>query len=305
MSNMSNSKLRKIDGTLLLVFSEAYRLRKLTTVARQLGMTQSAVSHALGRLREIFEDELFLRRPLGVEPTQRARELAPRVDAMLHLTREALANAETFDPASSTREFRMTGLDSATVLLGSRLIALCRRAAPNVRLSFRSLARKEALRAVADGDVDVAVCMVWTQSADLRIEPLYRESYRVAARRNHPRIGRTLDLKTYLALDHVLVSVTGDPVGIVDRTLAAKGHARRVVATLPMFLPALAAVAQSDVIVTMPAQLVDTYKKPFGLRAYDPPLPIRPFTLSAVWHRRNDADPGLRWFMTQLRACAQ
>lgn len=305
MPDISNSKLRKIDGTLLLVFAEAYRLRKLTAVSQRLGMTQSAVSHALSRLREIFEDELFLRRPLGVEPTQRARELASRIDTIVRLTRETLADGDAFDPATSSREFRMTGLDSATVLLGSRLIALCRRSAPNVRLTFRSMAQKEALRALSDGDVDLAACLVWTQSPDFRIEPLYRESYRVAARRNHPKIGRTLDLRTYVALDHVLVSVTGDPVGVVDRTLAAKGYGRRVVATLPMFLPALAAVAQSDAIVTMPAQLVETYKKPFGLRSYEPPLPIRPFTLSAVWHRRNDVDPGLRWFISQLRACAQ
>jgi DNA-binding transcriptional LysR family regulator len=305
MPNISNSKLRKIGGTLLLVFAEAYRLRKLTAVSQRLGMTQSAVSHALGRLREIFEDELFLRRPFGVEPTQRARELASRIDAIVRLTREALTEGDAFEPASSSREFRVTGLDSATVLLGSRLIALCRQSAPNVRLTFRSMAQKEALRALGDGEVDVAVCLVWTKSTDFRIEPLYQESYLVAARRNHPKIGRTLDLKTYVALDHVLVSVTGDPVGIVDRTLAARGHARRVVATLPMFLPALAAVAHSDVIVTMPAQLVEAYKKPFGLRAYEPPLPIRPFTLSVVWHRRNDADPGLRWFITQLRACAR
>jgi DNA-binding transcriptional LysR family regulator len=78
-----------------------------------------------------------------------------------------------------------------------------------------------------------------------------------------------------------------------------------VVATLPTFLPALAAVARSDVIVTMPTQLVETYKKPFELRAYTPPLPIRPFMLSAVWHRRNDADPGLAWFIAQLRACVR
>src|SRR5262252_572280 len=305
MPDMSNSKLRKIDGTLLLVFAEAYRLRKLTAVSQRLGMTQSAVSHALGRLREIFEDELFLRRPFGVEPTQRARELAPRVDTIVRLTRETLTDGDAFNPASSSREFRVTGLDSATVLLGSRLIALCRRSAPNVRLTFRSLTQQDALRALGDGDVDLAVCLIWTQSSDFRVEPLYQESYRVAARRTHPRIGRTLDLRTYVALDHILVSVTGDPVGIVDHTLAAKGHVRRVVATLPMFLPALAAVAQSDVIATMPAKLIEAYKKPFGLRSHEPPLPIRPFTLSVVWHRRNDADPGLRWLIGQLRACAR
>jgi DNA-binding transcriptional LysR family regulator len=305
MSDMSNSKLRRLDGTLLLVFAEAYRLRKLTAVAQRLGMTQSAVSHALVRLREIFEDELFLRRPSGVEPTQRARDLASRVETIVRLTQETLTEVGAFDPAASSREFRVTGLDSATALLGSRLIALCRRTAPNIRLTFRSLVRKDSLRALGDGDVDVAVGMVWTKSPEFRAEPLYQETYRVAARRNHPKIGKTLDLKTYLALDHVLVSVTGDAVGIVDRTLAAKGQRRRVVATLPTFLPALAAVAHSDVIVTMPTQLVETYRKPFELRAYAPPLAIRPFTLSAVWHRRNDADPGLRWFVAQLRACTR
>jgi DNA-binding transcriptional LysR family regulator len=255
-------------------------------------------------LREIFEDELFLRRPFGVEPTQRARDLAPRVEMIVRLTQETLTGVDAFDPTTTSREFRVTGLDSATVLLASRLIALCRRTAPNVRLIFRALAQREALRALGDGDVDVAVGLVWTRSSDFRTEALYQESYRVAARRNHPKIGKTLDLKTYLALDHVLVSVTGDAVGIVDRTLAAKGQRRRVVATLPTFLPALAAVARSDVIVTMPTKLVEAYKKPFELRAYEPPLAIRPFTLSAVWHRRNDADPGLRWLVAQLRACA-
>src|ERR1700730_1003097 len=111
MSDMSNSKLRRLDGTLLLVFAEAYRLRKLTAVAQRLGMTQSAVSHALGRLREIFEDELFLRRPFGVEPTQRARDLAPRVEAIVRLTKQTLTEVDAFDPATSAREFRMTGLD--------------------------------------------------------------------------------------------------------------------------------------------------------------------------------------------------
>src|SRR5262249_56262000 len=110
----------------------------------------------------------------------------------------------------------VTGLDSATVLLGSRLIAHCRRSAPNVRLTFRSLTQNDALRALGNGDVDLAICLIWTHSTDLRIEPLYQESYRVAARRNHPKIGRTLDLTTYVAHEHVLVAGTGGPVGLVD-----------------------------------------------------------------------------------------
>lgn len=303
MSDMSNSKLRRLDGTLLLVFVEAYRLRKLTAVADRLGMTQSAVSHALARLRGLFDDQLFLRRPFGVEPTRRARELAPRLEAIVRLARETLAEPERFEPASSTREFRLTGLDFATALVGPRLIKRCRRSAPNVRLAFRALVREEALRALAEGEADVAIGHARRRRlADVAIEPLVEEPYRVAARQNHPMIRGTLDLKTYLALDHVSAAIGGD-AGLVDRTLAAKGHSRRIIATVPMFLPALAAVAESDAVVTMPAPLIEAYKKRFQLRSYEPPFAIRPFMLSAAWHRRNDGDPGLRWLVDQLRAC--
>jgi DNA-binding transcriptional LysR family regulator len=303
---MSDTKLRRLDLSLLLVLDGALRHRKLSLVARQLGLSQPAVSHALARLRDIFEDPLFLRRPGGVEPTMRALELAPRIASLLALARAALAAPEPFDPARSERVFRLTGLDYEAVRFGPPLLARLVAAGPGLRLSFRPHARDAALRALMEDEVDVAIGFLPRRPPEILAQPLYEEDYLVAAAAAHPVLsGRDgLDLDTYCALDHVLVSVDGGLSGTVDGALARLGRRRRVVAAMPMFLPALAAVAEGQAVVTMPRRVVERYATRFGLRAFAPPLPIRPFTLSAAWHRRHEGEAALRWLLDQLGAVA-
>ena len=107
MSDIDVNNIRRLDGGLLLVFRGLLRRRQTTAVALELGLSQSAVSHALTRLRDLFEDPLFIRRPHGLEPTRRALELAPRVDALIDLARETLEREGIFDPARSTRRFTL------------------------------------------------------------------------------------------------------------------------------------------------------------------------------------------------------
>jgi DNA-binding transcriptional LysR family regulator len=157
MSDINDIKLRQLDLALLTVFSEAMRHRKLTVVADRLGLTQSAISHSLRRLRRAFDDELFMRRPFGVEPTQRALEIAERVERIILLSREVVGAAQTFDPSSSERLFRIAGADQQIVLFAPTLIKSLRREAPSIRLSFLPQTRKDALKALADGELDVAI----------------------------------------------------------------------------------------------------------------------------------------------------
>ena len=301
---MHETKLRRLDLTLLLVLDEALRHRKLTEVAARLGLSQPAVSHALARLRDIFGDPLFHRRPGGVEPTPRCLELAPRIASMLALARDAVNPPPPFDPATSTRIFRLTGLDHAAASFGPALLRRFAAAAPGLRLSIRPQARDAALRALAEGEVDLALGYFPRRPAEIALQPLYEESYLVAAAADHPRLARrkTLDLSLYCALDHILVSVDGGLEGMVDAALARLGRQRRVVAAMPNFLPALAAVATAPVVVTMPSRVVEGYGVRFGLRAFAPPLELRRFTLTAAWHRRQEGDPGLRWFVQQVAA---
>jgi DNA-binding transcriptional LysR family regulator len=301
---MEETKLRRLDLTLLMVLDEALRQRKLAGVATRLGLSQPAVSHALARLRDIFDDPLFLRRPGGVTPTPRCLELAPRVASMLALAREALSPPPPFDPAASTRIFRLTGLDYEASFFAPALLRRFAEIAPGLRLAFRPHAREAALRALAEDEVDLALGYFPRRPPEILTQPLYEESYLVAAGADHPRLKRRrrLDLSLYCALDHILVSVDGGLHGMVDASLARLGHKRRVVAAMPNFLPALAAAATAPVVVTMPRRVVEGYASRFGLRSFEPPLPLRRFTLSAAWHRRHEADPGLRWLVAQVMA---
>ncbi|MGG5820643.1 LysR substrate-binding domain-containing protein [Falsiroseomonas sp. HW251] len=301
---MSEMKLRRLDLTLLLVLDGALRHRKLSVVAGELGLSQPAVSHALARLRQIFDDPLFLRRPGGVEPTARALDLAPRIASVLALARAAVAPPAAFDPARSERVFRLAGLDYEAARFGPPLLSRFVAAGPGLRLSFRPQARDAALRALADDEVDLAIGLFPRRPPEILTLPLYEESYLVAAAASHPALaGReTLELDAYCAMDHVLVSLDGGLEGTVDAALARLGRRRRVVAAMPGFLPALAAAGEGGFLATMPRRVVERHAGRFGLRAFAPPLAIRPFTLSVAWHRRHEGEPGLRWLLGALEA---
>jgi DNA-binding transcriptional LysR family regulator len=304
--NMNEMKLRRLDMTLLLLLDEVLRRRKLSDAATALGLSAPAVSHALGRLRDIFGDPLFLRHPGGVEPTARCLELAPRVASILAAARAAIAGPEAFDPATAQRIFRLTGLDYEASRFLPSLVARCAQLAPGVRISFRAAVRDAALRALADGGVDVALGFLPRRRPELLGRPLFEETYLVAAAAGHPRLARRkrLDIGLYCELDHVLVSLDGALEGTVDAALAKIGRQRRVVATVPYFLPALMMVAATNTVVTMPAGIVREHAARFGLRAFEPPLPLRAFAVSAVWHRRQAGSGALGWLIDQLAEVA-
>jgi DNA-binding transcriptional LysR family regulator len=148
MSDIDFIKVRRLDLTMLLVFAETLTHRKLTVVAKQMGLTQSAISHNLGRLRDVFGDPLFLRRPQGVEPTARALELEPKVRAILALAGDTLKPITTFDPSSERRSFRIGALDYHGVVFGPGLCRMFEKESSASTLIMRAVARGEALDAL-------------------------------------------------------------------------------------------------------------------------------------------------------------
>lgn len=302
MSELSQSELRRLDLTLLLVFLGLLRHRKATTVAAELGLTQSAISQALRRLREVFGDELFLRRPHGMEPTAAALALEAPVSQAVEVLRGALGVARGFDPAAARGVVRIAALDAEQAALVPRLAARLRQAAPGLTLSVLPLGRAAAVEALTEGRADLAFGLIPDLPEVISRQVLYDEGYRVAglpaALPDAPEIG----LDAYCASDHVLVSPGGDLRGVVDNQLERMGRQRRIVLGLPAFLPALAAVAQSGALVTLPARIATAFAPGFGLRLAEPPLPIRRFAVSAHWHRRNDGDARRRWLTEQVVA---
>ena len=300
MSDLSQTELRKLDLTLLLVFLGLLRHRKAASVAAELGLTQSAISQALKRLRDVFRDELFLRRPHGMEPTAAALALEVPVAQAVAALRSALTVTRSFEPKTADGIVRIAALDSEQAVIMPRFAARVRHLAPKLRLSVLPLARRDAIEALADGRADIALGFLWDAPDTLSKRRLYDESFLVAGLASALPEAPQISLDAYCAAEHVLVAPGGDMSGIADRTLEAIGRSRRIVLGLPSFLPALAAVAHSGAIVTLPRRVAADFAAGFGLVTAEPPIGIRRFPVSAFWHRRNDSDPLTQWLVAEL-----
>lgn len=301
MSEFSNNELRRLDLTLLLVFLGLLRRRKALDVAVDLGLTQSAISQALRRLRDIFGDDLFLRRPHGMEPTATALALERPVALAVEGLRGALGTARAFDPATATGLVRVAALDAEQAVLVPPLASRLRQLAPGITLSVLPMGRDAAMEALSEGRADIAVGFVWNKPDAVCGEVLYDEDFLVAGSPGVLPDAPRIDIEAYCGADHVLISPAGDLRGVVDDQLEAMGRSRRVVLGLPAFLPALAAVAAASALVTLPARVARAFAPGFGLVTAEPPLPVRRFPVSVFWHQRNDADPRTLWLRRQLQ----
>lgn len=299
MRDMHENDIRRLDFTLLLVLASLLRTRKSTATAVELHMTQSTVSHALGRLRAVLEDPLFLRRPHGLEPTARALMLAPVVEELLDRAGRLFAEPR-FDPATAEGILRVAGTDFEVALLSASLIARLGTAAPGLRLVFRPFLRDRAAEALLAGEIDVALGRFFRLPSNLRRDHLFEETYSVVARADHPQIRSDPDLDTFRAARHIVVSLDGAFGGVVDRALAAVGCDRTVVAGVPYFLTALAAVAASDTIATVPTRLARTNAERFGLAVWQPPIELNPFNVEAVRAASAGPTSAAQWLVAEV-----
>jgi DNA-binding transcriptional LysR family regulator len=296
-------RLAGIDLNLLTSLDALLEERNVTRAARRLGVTQPAVSHNLRRLRELLGDPLLVRSPRGMQPTPRATELQPQVRALLDSAEAVLQVAPVFDPASADRAFVIAMADQAASQLLPPLAERLATLAPGVRLVLRPPI-VEVDRALADGDLDLAVGVFPSISAAVRTQALWDETFACVVRRGSAGARGPFDLQRYLSLSHVLVAPRGRPGGIVDDMLARDGLRRQVAVIVPHFLVAPAVVASTDLVWTAPASLARVAAASHPLTIRTPPLALPGFTNAMRWHVRLDRDPGLAWLRAQLLAIA-
>jgi DNA-binding transcriptional LysR family regulator len=299
--DIDETKLRRLDFTLLLIFHHLLKLRKSTEVAEQLGLSQSAISHALARLRDIFDDQLFIRLPDGLKPNSTSLSLEPHVNTLIALAADIMGRNSRFEPATSARLFRIGTIDFVSALLTPLLLEHFAQYAPNAQFTMRFISGSTALDAARSGSVDLLVGRYDTLPPDFSGQHLSDEGYSVVSRHNHALLRNGITLDGYLAADHMLVSFSGDLHGSADQALSRLGKTRRVVASVPSFLTALATAGESDVITTVPARLARQYRNAFNLDTFETPFPISPFQLSVVSHRGTDTDHGLKWLKSAIR----
>ena len=301
MSDIDLNKLRRLDGGLLLVFRELLRERRASRVAEKLGLSQPAISHSLTRLRDLFDDPLFVRRPHGFEPTRRALELGPQIEALISLAGAALNPDAAFDPARSQRLFRIIAPEFVTALIGGELIRRLRESAPGVAFGVAQLGEEDAFRALRRGEADFAIGRFGAPRPGYLVEPLFEDAFCVAARRGHPAIQGTISEPQWRETGHVFAWNPSETAETVVKP--APEPSMTHFASVPGWLTALMLVAATDAIATCPRRLAERHADMLGLQVID--LPFPPDTISvSVMRRVGAADPGVEWFLDQARAAA-
>lgn len=299
--------LSRVDLNLLVVFDALMAERQVTRAAAQVRLTQPAVSHALRRLRHLFDDELFTRGPGGMQPTQRAQDLHVPVRAALAHVRAALGSRTSFDPATARRRFRLAMTEVMTLEVLPRLVSLVRQRAPGVDLAILGSGAGEAGEMVAAGAADIGLGVLPQLADGLLSQELYTDSLACVVDRRHPllRDGR-LGLEDYLAAAHVTVAGPRH-VGIeLDEILARLGLVRRVVAVLPHYVAIPAVILGTDLVGHIRERLVLIHAQREDLLLFPPPIPmpVPPLRFLQVWHIRDDRDAGHRWMRALVAEAA-
>jgi DNA-binding transcriptional LysR family regulator len=301
---MQDVHLHSLDLNLLVALDALIAERGVTRAAERLGLSQPAVSHALARLRKTLGDPLLVRSPRGMDLTPRAQGIAaPLARALVDLA-AAVRPPAPFDPAASTRRFRIATDDYPERLVLPKLLARLWREGPGVEVEVMTTGPRSG-HDLADGlaDAVIAPAGVIGSLPGAYTQHLFDERFVCLSRVRHPTIGRRLTLDTYIALPHLLVSPGGRPGSIVDKALSKLGRRRRVAVVVPHFLAALPIVRQSDVVVTIGRRLALASRE--GLRIHAPPLELPGFGVSLFWHEREHGDPAHAWFRRIVASVAK
>lgn len=268
----------------------------VTRAAAKVGVTQSAMSHALRQLRELLGDTLLIRGRGGMVLTPRAEQLAAPLHRGLVELQRALRNEPVFEPATAARRFTVATRDYFASVLLPEALALLGREAPRVDLAVRHVEMNTYPGLLESGEVDLAVVAHFADTTPtLRQQKLFTEDFVCAVRQGHPAVRRGLDLDTFLRLAHVLVSPKGEGLGLVDIALAKQGLSRRIALRVPYFLIVPQVLLSSDHVVTAPRRMMEGFARAYPLQLFPTPLPVSSFDVLQVWHERFDGDPAHRW----------
>ncbi|MCB9759898.1 MAG: LysR family transcriptional regulator [Alphaproteobacteria bacterium] len=300
---MSERLLSRIDVNLLVALDVLLDERQVTRAARRLGVTQSAMSQTLGRLRELFDDPLLVRDGNRMAPTPRAQALALPLSHALRQLQAAVQGAARFDPATSDRRFTLAAHDYNAYLLLPDLMARLGVEAPGLAVDVVPVVPSEIVERLRGGEVDLCVSVVRDPPGALSVQPLVEERLVSMVRRDHPLLSeKGPSLERWASYPHGILSITGRGPGTFDALLAEVGLSRALVVRVPYFLAAPAVVLRSDVVLSVPGRLAAVFARQHPVGFFDPPLGASPFTLSMSWSRRLDADPGHRWFRAAVAA---
>lgn len=292
--------LSKVDLNLFVVFDAIYAEGGITRAARRLNLSQPAISHALGRLRAMFDDPLFTRRGGAMTPTPLARRAIEPVRQALQGLEVTLNKVDRFDPATAVKRFTVGMRNVAESVVVPALMRSIAGSAPRIDISIVRTERRELERELSAGTLDAAIDVLLPLPEEILRQRVDMEGLTVVARRRHPRVPARLDLDTYLAQEHILVSSRRRGLSAEDFELGRHNLRRRVRLRCQNYFAACSVVSETDLLLTMPRRYATILNAQFGNRLLPFPLAAPELGTYVYWHANSAGDPANAWLRQQL-----
>ena len=294
--------LGRIDLNLLVALDALLSEQSVTKAAARVGLGQSAMSHNLARLRDLFGDELLVRAPGGMRPTPRANALAERVRIALADIEALVSRDADFDPGKAERTFRIGLPNSVEMLLGPALLATICAEAPGLRLRFYSTDERQLLEEIDEDHIDIGIGIGTFPGGGVhhKRRVLARDTYLCMFSSNQVGLQPPISLNDYVRLPHVLTSLRRGERGVVDDALEKIGLSRQIALTTPRFVGVPFLVAGAPVLTTMHARLARIFARELDLALSPVPVVLPEVTVSMLWHASYDSDPGHVWLREKI-----
>ncbi|MBW6418576.1 LysR family transcriptional regulator [Celeribacter sp. PS-C1] len=297
--------LATFDLNLLRVFDAILREGSTVKAGIRLGLSQSAVSNALARLRKALDDDLFVRQGNRLVATDFTASIQDDLREELNRIESLLTPPHTFDPTFANGTFKVAASDFFAELLMPQLGDLLNKKAPNIRAQLVDLVPYDSVSSLERYDADIALLPEVDTPDWISREPLFRSPFVVIASASNPSIsdvpeGGTIPFETFCCLSHVLFSPEGKLSAFGDDALARVGRSRRVTMSLPFFSGVCRVVSESNLIAMVPKQLACKVAKDFQLKIFQPPMDVPHAQIIAIWHKRSDRNLLAGWMRRQI-----
>jgi DNA-binding transcriptional LysR family regulator len=294
--------ISRVDLNLFVIFEAVYTEKSVTRASKRLNLTQPAISHALGRLRTMFNDPLFTRQGKLMVSTPLARSIIDPVRSALRGFEGTLNRQHGFDPGSTERSFTLGLRDVLEATVLPPLMAKIAPAAPHAQVAAVQVERREIEGELRSGSLDCAIDVLLPLGPEIRHARILEDRTLVVARRGHPQLQGSVDLETYLRQDHILASSRRKGPGVEDFELSRLGLSRRIRLRCQHYFAACRVVSQTDLILTMPERYARVANQQFDNQLLPLPIAMPAWDVYLYWHADMEHDPANRWLREQVTA---
>lgn len=283
------------DLNFLYILQALYEERSVSRAGDRLGLTQPAVSHALGRLRGTFQDDLFVRAGAAMAPTPVGERMALASGRILTMIQQEIWESQTFDPASTSRTFSVCMSDMGVFALLPRLLSALSLEAPNATLKPIQLPSLQLAAALEDGEIDLAIGYLGKLGQNLYQQTLFHRQLVGIIRASDARAAEGMTLQQFIDSRHVVADTLALTNKLLEKELRLKGARLKIGVHVPYLLGVPSVVATSDFIAAVPSELAELFSRFADIRAFELPVNIPRLTVKQFWHARHHSDVGHRW----------